>query len=86
MRRWDGEMVRVEEEKTRNRPPLPQPLCFSVTLLLTVAMATVSLTILSNILRPHSAETSEEVIQQRAQAAEKPEGPPQSSTRWMRLA
>lgn len=81
-------MVRWSGLRRRNHETAPpNPFVFLLhSLPLTVAIVTVSLTVLSNMLTPHSAETSKEVIQQRAQAAEKPEGSPQSSTRWMRLA
>lgn len=41
---------------------------------------------LSNVLKLHCAETSEEVIRHRAQAAGMPKGLPQAPARWMRLA
>lgn len=64
--RWGGEIVRVEEEKPRSSPT-PNPSVFLPhSLPLTVAIVTVSLIVLSNMLRPHSAETSEEVIQPKA--------------------
>lgn len=52
---------------------------------LTIAIITVSFTVRSNMLRPHSAETSKAVIQQRAQAAEKVEeclSPPLGEWGW----
>lgn len=56
-----AEMVKIEEEKPRNSPPA-SPVFLPHSLPLTVAIVTVSLTALSSVLRPHSAESSEEVI------------------------
>ena len=77
-------LVWVEEEKPRSSPSwLP---CLSATLSLTIATHTVSRMVLSNMLRTHCAQISGDVVQQRTQAAEKPEGLSQFPARWMKLA
>lgn len=73
--RWSG-------SRRRNQEAAPYfPFFLLLSLPMTIATVTVSLIVLSNLLRSHRVETSGEVIQQRAQAAEKPEGPPQPSAR-----
>lgn len=85
VRRWVDDTVSHPGQgrggETKKQPLIP-PLFFC----LTPAINTVALSVLSTMLRPHSAETSEEVIQQRAYAAGKPERLPQAPARWMRLA